>query len=69
MTFTWWLVPIIGLGTALVLAPMIGVWLARRDVWTTCPRCGVDLVGSPPEHLERDRYWCRLIYLAKEEGL
>lgn len=32
MTFSWWLVPIIVAGVALILAPMIGAWWARGDM-------------------------------------
>lgn len=69
MTFSWWLVPIIVAGVALILAPMIGAWWARREFWTHCPRCGVDLLGNPPEHRRSDQYWCRLLAYAEGERL
>lgn len=69
MTFTWWLVPIVVLGVALILAPLLGGRLARLDVWTHCPRCGKELIGYPPEHRLSDQRWCRALALAKGERL
>lgn len=59
MTFTWLLVPIIVLGVALILAPVVGAWWARDWQPTHCSRCGRELVGSPPMHTLTDRMWCR----------
>lgn len=59
MTWTWWLVPLVVAGLGLVLAPVLGGLLARQDVWQSCPACGRELIGYPPEHRLSDRTYCR----------
>lgn len=67
MTFTWWLVPIIVLAVLLILAPVLGGRLARRDVWLRCPACGRELIGFPPEHRLSDRRHCAEVIVASQE--
>jgi hypothetical protein len=69
MTFTWWLVPIIGLGIVLILAPVIGAAWARDFRPTHCPRCRRELIGSPPMHTLTDRMFCREIARREEAGV
>jgi len=66
MTFTWWLIPIVVLGLALIVAPFIGAAWARDWRPTHCGRCGRELIGSPPMHTLTDRMHCR--WLADSQG-
>lgn len=69
MTWSWYHIPIIGLGVALVLAPVIGLWWARDWRPPRCPRCNRELIGSPPEHRYADRMYCYRIALSRGEQL
>jgi len=59
VTWTWWLLLVVIPAIGLILAPVIGGRLARRDVWQSCPACGRELIGYPPEHRLADRAYCR----------
>lgn len=71
MSWFWWWVcaGLIVLGVVLILAPVLGSWWARDFRPYRCPRCGRELIGSPPIHGIRDRDWCRELAEAQGEGL
>lgn len=68
MNLPWWgwgaFAGLIGAGVGVIFAPVLGGWLARRDVWLNCPACGRELIGYPPEHRLADRAYCRDVQTA-----